>query len=436
MKNKLKYLTKISLKKKIGTKWFKIANIVLFIVVAGLINIDNVVKFFGGDFNKKTEIFVVDNTDYVYESFKSNYEELGNYIEDFSPSEITLYTGDIEVKKEELKENKNQIILIVDKDENNFINAQVITYEGIDTIIYQIITTSLNQVKTNIALNYYNITLEKLAIIDTPVVIEKTRVDEGKTTDEMMELVMSVAFPIMILPFFMLTMFLVQMIGAEINEEKTTRGMEIIISNVPPKIHFFSKLISSNVFVIVQGLLLLVYAGIGIILRTYLGGGSILGDSADQINSVIQSLTETGFMSNLIYIIPITLVLMIVTFVAYSLLAGILASMTTNLEDYQQVQSPIIIISVIGYYLSIMAAMFEGSIFIKVLSYIPFLSSLLSPALLVLGQISIFDVLISLAILLVFIWFLFKYGLKIYKVGILNYSSTNLWRKIFKAAKN
>ena len=59
----------------------------------------------------------------------------------------------------------------------------------------------------------------------------------------MMELVMGVAFPIMILPFFMLTMYLVQMIGAEINEEKTTKSMEIIISNVSPKTHFFSKLI-------------------------------------------------------------------------------------------------------------------------------------------------------------------------------------------------
>ena len=30
---------------------------------------------------------------------------------------------------------------------------------------------------------------------------------------------------------------------------------------------------------------------------------------------------------------------------------------------------------------------------------------------------------------------LIKYGIKVYKVGILNYSSKDLWKKIFKAVK-
>ena len=65
----------------------------------------------------------------------------------------------------------------------------------------------------------------------------------------------------------MLVIFLVQMIGAEINEEKQTRSMEVIISNVSPKVHFFSKLLASNGFVIMQGLLLLVYAGIALLIK-------------------------------------------------------------------------------------------------------------------------------------------------------------------------
>ena len=126
---------------------------------------------------------------------------------------------------------------------------------------------------------------------------------------------------------------------------------------------------------------------------------------------------------------------MILTFIAYSLLAGILASMTTNMEDYQQLQTPIIIISLAGYYLSIMAAMFEGSLFIKILAYLPFISSLLAPSLLILGQIQLIDFVVSVIILILTIYVLYKYGLKIYKVGILNYSSTGLWKKMFKAIK-
>ena len=127
---------------------------------------------------------------------------------------------------------------------------------------------------------------------------------------------------------------------------------------------------------------------------------------------------------------------MILTFIAYSLIAGILASVTTNTEDFQQVQTPIIIISLIGYYLAMMAGVFKGALFIRILSYIPLFSAILAPSLLMLGQISIIDVIISIFILIITNILLIKYGLRIYKIGILNYSSKNLWKKMFKAAKN
>ena len=105
------------------------------------------------------------------------------------------------------------------------------------------------------------------------------------------------------------------------------------------------------------------------------------------------------------------------------------------MEDFQQMQTPIVVISLIGYYLSLMAVMFDGSIFIRFISYIPFISSLLSPTLLALGQIGIIDVCFSIFLTIVVIFVLYKYGLRIYKVGILNYSSTDLWKKMFKAIK-
>ena len=127
---------------------------------------------------------------------------------------------------------------------------------------------------------------------------------------------------------------------------------------------------------------------------------------------------------------------MVLSFLAYSLVAGILASMTVNVEDFQQIQAPIMLISLLAYYLAIMAGMFEGSILIKILSYVPFISCLLSPALLVIGQISIIDVFISIVILIIFDEITIKYGLKIYKIGILNYSTDKMWSRLLKAAKS
>ena len=436
MKNKLWYLTKMSFNKKVKTKWFVIANIFILVMICALINIDSIIKFFGGDFNDVTDVLVIDNTGNVYDEFANYYDEYSTYFEDMNNVNLVLYDEGIEEAKKEVEEN-DSVLIEINSDENNFINASITTNKGMDAIVLQLVTSSLNAVKSDIALDYYEIDENMLAMIDAPVVIERINLDEDASTDEMMDLIMGVAFPIIILPFFMLTMFLVQMIGAEINEEKTTRGMEIIISNVPPKVHFFSKLIASNAFVLLQGFILIVDVILGVLLRLIVGGGSMANLAGDiDLTPYIESLAETGFIANLGYIIPVTLILMVITFIAYSLLAGILASMTTNMEDYQQLQTPIIIISLVGYYLAMMAAMFDGAIFIRILSYVPFLSALLSPALLILGQVGIIDVIISLVLLVGTVFILYKYGMKIYKVGILNYSSTGLWKKMFKAVKS
>ena len=172
------------------------------------------------------------------------------------------------------------------------------------------------------------------------------------------------------------------------------------------------------------------------LIRNLLGGSNITGGVITEIGSLVSSVIESNIGSSLIYVIPLTLLLMLITFLGYSLLAGILASITTNTEDFQQLQTPIIIISLLGYYLSMMAGVFKGSLFIKILSFIPFISAILSPSLLVLGQIGVVEVIISIVLMVITVSLLIKYGLRIYKVGILNYSSKNLWKKMFKALKN
>ena len=434
MRNKLKYLVRFSLQKKLKTKWFLIANILLSIVIISLLNIDTIIKKFGGDFNSKTEILVIDNNNY-YDEFKSVYDSYKAYLDINDKSVVTKYSSSLENAKKEVKE-EDKVLLILNDDSINMLKVEMITKGNIDTTIYQLITTSLNTLKRDLSLKHYDIKEELINLIDSPVDIERTKLEEGKSNDEMMEMMMGTVFPALILPFFMLTMILIQMIGAEINEEKTTKGMEIIISNVSPKVHLFSKVLAGNIFVILQGILLVIYFLLGLGIRIITAGKIITPDISNYIGDVMNQLTISGVLNNLGNIIPLTLILMIGTFLAYSLVAGILASMTTNMEDFQQLQTPIIIISLIGYYLSIMAAYFEGSLFIRVLSYVPFLSALLSPALLLLGQITILDTLISLLFLIIFIYILFKYGLKIYKVGILNYSSNNLWKKMLNAVKS
>jgi len=442
MKSKLNYLINISLKRKIKTKWFVIANVIIAIIIAGIINIDSIINAFGGDFDNKTKVYVVDNTNIAYDLFQEQVETLNISLNgtDESNYEIIRSDKNVDELRTLLEQDENEstsIVLTFNDSEERVLDVSMLTKEYIDLIDTQVLTNAINNTKSAIAIMKANISEDILASIYNPVEIKRIFLEENKSSeDENMEIIMTTVFPIIILPFFMLTIFLVQMIGAEVNDEKTTRGMEIIISNVSPKTHFFAKVIAGNLFVIIQGFLLFIYAGLGMLIRNFVGGTNITNGVSAEIGSLVSSVLESNIGSQLIYIIPLTLILMLITFVAYSLLAGVLASMTTNTEDFQQLQTPIMVISLVGYYLAMMAGVFEGAVFIKVLSFIPFISAILSPSLLVLGQIGIFEVIVSILLMIVTVWLLIKYGLRIYKVGILNYSSKDLWKKMFKALKN
>ena len=438
MKNKLKFLIGISLKRKIKTKWFVLANIFLAILIIGVANIDHIITFFGGDFDKATKIYVIDNTN-TYDIFKTSIDAGFKLTED-SKYEIIKYDNSKEEITETIKTNeeeKDSIALVFDYDEENIVKVEMITNGFVDTLNMSLINSAVNSVKTYLAVEKFEISEEELLALNTPVTIERTVLDEEKdSTEENMEMIMSAVFPVIILPFFMLVIFLVQMIGAEVNDEKTTRGMEIIIGNVSPQVHFFSKCIAGNLFILIQAGLLLLFGILGFISRSFFGDVSGIGDVFNQVTGMMNSLFTPSFIESLRYIIPLVLILMILTFIGYSLLAGILASMTTNTEDFQQLQTPIMLISLLGYYLAIIAGGFKGSLIINILGYVPFISAILSPSLLVMGEFTVIDVLISIGLMIVVIFLLIKYGLKIYKVGILNYSSDKLWRKMFKALKN
>ena len=211
-----------------------------------------------------------------------------------------------------------------------------------------------------------NLDTNTLALLSTSIDIDRVVLSDKKSQDENMSLVMSTVFPSLILPFFMLIIFLVQMVGGEICEEKTTKSMEIIISNVSPKVHLLAKIIANNLFVLLQALLLFIYGLIAFFISSRNGSLNI----PSEITSVWDSLSASGLINDIVSLLPFLLVLIILSFLAYSLLAGILASMTTNIEDFQQLQTPIVFILLAGYYLAIMAGMFQGSIFLKIAGYI------------------------------------------------------------------
>lgn len=451
--NKFWFLVGMSLKRKIKTKWFLWANILLFVAIACAFNIDHIIEAFGGDFNQKETIYVIDKTGMgTYDIFKQQLEVTNTTFQ--KEDQKTTFTKEQPKKQEEsdyivkeytkseaeakklAKKDKHNYVIIFESNPEQIVKTTLISKDYLGTTDSQVINQAVNSTKMAVAIANSNIPVSTLEKIYSQAEIERVILTKDKTPQaEGTSIIMSTVFPIVILPFFMLTLFLVQMIGAEVNDEKTTRGMEIIISNVSPKQHFFSKMIAGNAFILIQGALLIVYAIVGVVIRLLLGGGNPLGGMGSSFTGIIDALKVSGVLDKLVYIVPLTFILMIVTFIAYSLLAGILASMTTNIEDFQQLQTPIMIISLVGYYLAILANVFGGSIFIKILGFIPFISAILAPSLLVIGQFGILEVVIAIILVMITNFLLVHYGLRIYKVGILNYSSEGLWKKMLKALK-
>ena len=428
MKSKAWFLIKQSIKKKMDTKWFKVVNVLLCILLIGVINIDKIINVFGGDFKETINIYLTGDNNYL-EGFNAYFDTNKKILNDERTYKVDYSSDDIDTLKSKINDT-DDIIVNINYDENEYLKADIISYNKMDTVTYNLLSSSLTGMKSSIALNYNGLSSEELAKITSPISINRVVTNEKEITAS--EDATNMSLVVFLVPFFMLIVLLVQMIGAEINDEKTTRGMEIIISNVPAKVHFLCKIASSTIFVIAQSLLLLLYSGLGFLIHGGLGTG--FGES-NIIGNLFASLQASGTLDLLAKGAPILIVIFLLSFFVYATLAGVLASMTTSAEDFQQLQTPLMIVLMLGYYIGIMAAAFKGSIFIRVISYIPFLSSMVAPITYILGETTIVDLGISAVVLLITCIFLFKYGIRVYKVGILNYSSKDLWKKVFKSLK-
>lgn len=428
MKNKAWFLIKQSLKKKMDTKWFKIVNVLICLLLIGVINIDKIINVFGGDFKDTINIYLTGDNNYL-EGFNAYFLTNKKILNDERSYEVAYSSDSVDTLKEKIADT-NDIVVNINLDTTEYLKADIISYNKIDTVTYNLLSASLTGMKTSMALNYNGLSSEEMAKITSPISINRVVTNEKEITAS--EDATNMSLVVFLVPFFMLIVLLVQMIGAEINDEKTTRGMEIIISNVPAKVHFLCKIASSTIFVIAQSLLLLLYSGLGFLIHGGLGAG--LGES-NIIGNLFASLQASGTLDLLAKGAPILIVIFLLSFFVYATLAGVLASMTTSAEDFQQLQTPLMIVLMLGYYIGIMAAAFKGSIFIRIISYIPFLSSMVAPITYILGETTIVDLGISAVVLLITCIFLFKYGIRVYKVGILNYSSKDLWKKVFKSLK-
>lgn len=407
--NKFKFLVGYGLKKRIARKAFIISNIVILILMVLVINLPSIIGVFSSDVDEEIHV----NID-IYN--KTGQTDLTEKFSELLNKEFDGYEYYVLVEPEEefdedyfWQESKQDVTIII---EGTIEEPKFSIYTN-DIEIYSALHRNAELLIINFQIADY--TEPEIGLIVAP--------DYENPEEEMM---LSSLMSLLILPMFMLVILATQFIGVDIIEEKSTKAIETIISSVPANTHFFSKIISSVLFVIIQGALVLVYGTLGVLVSKLFGSSdAIAGGSTVNLLEFVAEL-----IPNWPVVIVITLLFMVVGTLLFLVIAALFASMAVTQEDYQQFQTPLMLILLGSFYVALFGSMSGGGTFIKVMSYIPLVSPMLVPVAFASGMISIAEALISLLILIVTLVTLTYLFTPVYRVAILSYDQTKFFTRI------
>lgn len=401
---KLKFLIAYGLKKRIFKKSFLISNLIIGLITLIIINIPLLIALF--DSNEEN-LFKIDMiTDVETEALTPILE--GALNQGFETSFFVL----------------NQVSTF---DEETFF-AQ----NDIDMVIVLNRVSDVLSIKLyRFEVTYDQMIIQTLQYLDTleqfesyqPAQVELFLPDNYE--DPMIaEIVNSLAI-VFVLPLFIIMVFGIQFVGVDIIEEKSSKAIETIISSVPANIHFLSKIISSIIFIMIQSSILLIFGFIGtLITRASQSASPVLGDSASLLSFV--ELYFPHWQS----IIAFSILFILVGSVFYLVFAALIAASSTTQEDYQQFQSPMMLILVLGFYISIFASAAQAYELLRIVSFIPLFSPLVVPVAYALGAVSVTDMFIALLITIVFTGVIIKIFTPMYKVAILSYDQTTFIKRV------
>ena len=225
---------------------------------------------------------------------------------------------------------------------------------------------------------------------------------------------------IMIMALYMVILLYGQMVATNVATEKSSRAMEVLITSAKPTSMMFGKVLASCLAGFIQ---LAAVFGSALVFynlnKTYWDGNAIV----DSIFNIPPEL----FVYMLIFFI--------LGFLIYAFMFGAVGSTASKLEDINTSVMPITLLFVIAF-LVVMMSMASGNVdntLMTVCSYIPFTSPMAMFTRICMSTVPMYEILISIAILIgstVGIGFV---AAKIYRVGVLLYGTTPKIGAIIKA---
>ena len=212
-------------------------------------------------------------------------------------------------------------------------------------------------------------------------------------------------------------------VAQEIASEKGTRIMEVILSSVKAETHFYGKLVG---IILVCSVNVLAYA-------VQIGVGYLIFRDNDMMRSFLNGLNlQEVFTGQFWLVIPIV----ILGILLFTFLAALSGSLISRVEDVPKAQTPMTMIGLLGYMLSVIFASQPDNIVMTVTSYIPFISSFVLPMQIATGVASNLQVWISMGIMFVTMLFILLFSARLYKSNVLIYSSDGLLKVLKQSLNN
>jgi len=264
--------------------------------------------------------------------------------------------------------------------------------------------------------------------------------------NEIATIIANTALPmISALVLFMFIIMYGQLTAQSIAMEKTSRVMETLLTSVRPMAIITGKVLGMGLASLAQ-FAALALSGVVISMAVAPFGtlGQVFGSVEIPIEDVemqmFQSAFEEAFSGfNFMSIVWIVIVF-ILGFIFYSLIAGLFGATVSRVEDLQAAMQPMALIGVLGFYMAYIAPAFSiesdsVNIVQRISYYLPISSPFALPAVIISGDMNTFGILISLLVLALFCVLMLMFVSRVYEAIIMHTGNRIKIGTLMKMAK-
>lgn len=404
-------VAKFTIKDMIQRKSFIISNIIILCLIVIGFNIPNILKMIKGDESESSgENFLIVDSENVFEGTLGSLNEMDlGYKFNISNDKLTFE----DIKKKISNDEASDAIVISKVDGKINIEYIVKNLSMIDKVPEDIVN-ALTSIYSNLQISKLGLTQEQLESINPNFNFEMKQTEEQEVHGNQFAMMM-----ISIVLFYAIY-FCAYQVSSAITTEKTSKIIETLVTSTTPKTIVLGKTIGIGIVGLLQIIVIIATAMISKTL--FLEEGMLDG--------LIDFSTFTPFLA------IITILYFIFGYAVYALLYALVGSTVSKPEDVQLANSPIAIISVIGFYLAYFTMMNPTSELNKIAAIVPISSPFCMPLRVMMGIASQNEIAISLIILVITILIIAKISIKIYSQAILNYGSKISLKDALKLYKN